>query len=458
MAQSRTRSLTDGRILPLLLEFCFPVFLGNLLQQFYSLTDTAIVGQVLGMNALAAVGSVGSLNFLVIGFCAGFCAGFAIPIAQSFGAKDEKEVRRYTANIVWLCLGFAVALTALTALLCSTFLRWMRTPDDIFADANSYILIIFLGIPATLLYNMLAGIIRALGDSRAPVYFLGIAAALNIGLDFLLTLVIPGGVAGTAIATVLAQAISGALCFVFLLKKYPILRIRREEWRISPYHCRVLCGVGVPMGLQFSITAIGCIILQAAVNDLGPTAIAAVSAANRISNFLACPLDALGTTCATFTGQNIGAQRTDRVRCGAKLSFLLGLIYSAIAVLICVILGNPLGELFVGANEPGAVALIYRFDLINCAFYPLLTLIYVFRNTVQGMGYSRVAIFAGLFEMVARSVFGAWVIPAFGFTAACFGGPAAWVFADLFLVPVYFVCIRRTEQQLAAEHRLKNTR
>ena len=288
-----TKDLTVGSPMGLILNFGLPTLLGMLFQQFYNLMDTMIVGKLLGAQALAAVGSTSSINFFVIGFCMGVCSGFAIPVAQRMGAGDYARMRRHVANAAYLSILFATVLTVATGLLCRTILMVMNTPGDIFADAERYIFIIFMGIPTTFLYNLLAGILRSLGDSRTPVYFLALSSVLNIALDFAFILWFNAGVAGAAIATVVSQGISGAACLVFMAKKYPVLRMSREGRRLNWSSCRTLCIIGVPMGMQYSITAIGSIVLQSAVNGLGSTYVAAVAAGSKLFQLLCCPFDAM---------------------------------------------------------------------------------------------------------------------------------------------------------------------
>ena len=272
------RDLTTGSPMRLIWSFALPTLFGMLFQQFYNMMDTMIVGQLLGASALASVGSTSSINFFVIGFCMGVCNGFAIPVAQRMGAGDYSQMRRCVANAGWLSALFAVVLTVFTGLFCRTILTVMRTPEDIFDGAYWYILIIFLGIPTTFLYNLLAAVIRALGDSKTPVYFLAISSVLNIALDLLLILYCHAGVAGAALATVISQGVSGLACLVFMVKRFPILHMTAEERRLDGRTCRTLCLMGIPMGLQYSITAIGSIVLQSAVNGLGSRYVASVAA------------------------------------------------------------------------------------------------------------------------------------------------------------------------------------
>ena len=292
MAKTASRNLTTGSPTRLVIGFLLPLLGGLLFQQLYNMVDTLVVGRFLGMDALAGVGSTSSVNFLVLGFCIGICNGFVIPVAQKFGEGDEAELRRFVANSIWLSAAFAVVLTVATALLCTPVLRWMNTPDNIFRYAYDYIFVIFLGIPAIILYNLVSGVIRSLGDSRTPIYFLVLSSLLNVALDLLAVAVLGMGVEGPAWATVISQAISGLLCLAILGKRYPVLRFRPGELRPSRTHITRLFAIGVPMGLQYSVTAIGTIVVQTAVNGLGAVSIAAVTAANKVSQLFTCPFDA----------------------------------------------------------------------------------------------------------------------------------------------------------------------
>ena len=444
-----TKDMTQGSPMKLILGFSVPLLFGFLFQQFYSLVDTVIVGRFLGTDSLAAVGATGSVNFLIIGFCMGVCSGFSIPVAHKFGARDFEDLRRYVANCVWLSLGFAAVLTLLTASLARQILVWMRTPADIIDRSHDYIWVIFLGIPVTFLYNMTSGVIRALGDSRTPVIFLVMSSFLNVGLDLFFIVNLHMGVQGAAWATVISQGVSGACCLLFMVKKFEILRIRREEWRPDGHRMRMLCGMGVPMGLQYSVTAIGSVILQSATNTLGSGAVAAVTASGRINGFLACPFDAMGSTMATYGGQNIGAKRLDRIGQGLKSCVMLGIGYSVIALLVSVFLGRPLAELFLEASEGEIIGNARMLMIYNTAFYALLALVNIIRFLIQGMGFPAFAILAGVFEMVARGIVGFVLVPMLGFTGVALGNPLAWLFADLFLIPAYFHVRRRLTKQLS---------
>ncbi len=441
-----TKDMTVGSPMKLILGFIIPLIFGNLFQQFYSMVDTIIVGRFLGKESLAAVGSTGSLNFLIIGFCLGICSGFAIPVAQKFGSKDFEDLRRFVGNIVWLGIGFSVVLTVLTVVFCRPILVMMKTPSDIIDNAYAYIVIIFAGIPSIFLYNVLAGLLRALGDSKTPVVFLVLASIINIVLDLVLIIIIPMGVAGAAIATVASQGISGIACFVFIIKKFPALHISKDDLKIRTEYMSRLCSIGVPMGLQSSITAIGSIILQTSVNALGSLVVAAVTAGGKLGMFLCSAFDAMGVAMSTYGGQNIGAGKIKRLTPGLKSAMIIGSIYAVIALLISIFAGKPLMVLFVESSEVEIIEKAHLFLIINAAFYIPLAGVNIVRLLIQGMGYSKMAMFAGICEMIARGLVGFILVPAFGFVAACFASPIAWIMADAFLIPAYFYILNRIPQ------------
>lgn len=443
MAKGEGKDLTTGSPFRLIFGFAVPMLLGYLFQQFYNMVDTIIVGQCLGVTALAAVGSTGSINFMINGFCIGVCSGFAIPVAQKFGAGDEKGLRRFVANAGWLSLIFSIIMTTVIGLLCMDILRWMNTPEDIIQGAYDYIFVIFLGIPVTYLYNLLAGIIRSLGDSRTPVYFLLLSSALNVVLDFYSILGLGMGVEGPALATVFSQGVSAVLCLIYMMKRYPILWMSPEERRPDGNLMKILCGMGIPMGLQYSITAIGSVVLQTAVNSLGSMAVAAVSTGSKVSQFFCCPFDALGGTMATWAGQNVGAKKLDRVKKGTWTACLLGFAYSLLAFVILLFGGKYIALLFLDPEETEIIGRVSQFLIGNSMFYIPLTLVNVLRFSIQGMGFSGFAILAGVCEMVARAFVGFVLVPSFGFLPACFASPLAWICADLFLIPAFFHCLKK---------------
>ena len=451
MSRSSVRDLTVGSPMKLVLSFMLPLLFGLLFQQFYSMVDTVVVGKFLGVDALAGVGSTGSVNFLVLGLCNGVCAGFAIPVAQKFGQKDFDGLRRFVGNMVWLGTAIALIVTLVTTALCDPILRWMDTPEETFSYAYDYIWVIFLGIPATMLYNLLSGIIRSLGDSRTPLVFLILSSLLNVVLDIVFIVGFHMGVAGAGWATLLSQLISGLLCLGLIIKRFPLLHLRRDDLRFRGVYARHLLNMGLPMGLQYSITAIGSILLQTAVNGLGANAMAAVTAGSKVYMLCACPYDAIGTTAATFAGQNLGAGKPERIHQGVRACTILGVIYAAVIFLAMYLWGSQLCLMFLDTKDAAAVAssgaLSRQFLLIKLAVFVRLLFVNLLRFTIQGLGFSEFAVFAGVFEMLARGVFGLCLVPWLGFPAVCYASPAAWVMADLFLFPAYCACMKKRGYQ-----------
>ena len=402
------RDMTTGNSAKQILKFSLPLLIGTVFQQFYNMVDSIIVGKFLGTQPFAAVGMTGSITFFVLGLVFGACSGFAIPVAQDFGAHDEAGVRRCVANIIHIGVISGLVMTLATTLLTRQILVWMDTPEELMQDAYDYLFWIFLGIGSLMLYNLLAGILRSLGDSTTPLIFLILSSLLNIGLDILLVWTLNVGVKGAAIATVIAQLISGLCCLVFMIRKFPMLRLTREDLHPDLPTIRRLSGIGFPMGLQFSITAIGSIILQKSVNALGTTIIASVSAAAKVQNLVVSPMDAFGVSMATFAGQNYGAGKIDRVRRGVRQVFWMLTAYSLLALGIVYFSGSTIALLFVDASETEILACTQHFLIMNGLFYIPLGVIYVLRNTLQGVGFSKIAMLSGLFELVARSVDCSW--------------------------------------------------
>ena len=437
MAKGATKDMTEGPPLKLILGFFIPMLFGLLFQQLYNMADTIIVGKFLGVKALAAVGSTGSINFMIIGFCLGVCNGFAIPVAQKFGEKNMKALRRFVANSGWLAAIFAVVMTFAVCIFCRDILVLMQTPEDIIEGAYSYIFVIFLGIPATYLYNLLSCPIRSLGDSTTPLIFLVFSSVVNVLLDLFTILVLDMGVAGAGWATITAQAVSGILCLIYMRRKFTILKMDEEEWKPDRHYMKILCNMGIPMGLQYSITAIGSVILQTSVNSLGSMAVASVTAGSKISMFFCCPFDALGSTMATYGGQNVGARKLDRIDKGLKAGTLIGCIYAVAAFAVLLFMGQWVALMFVDPGETEILKNTQLFLIANSLFFIPLLGVNVVRFMIQGLGYPRLAILAGVCEMAARSFVGFCLVPLFGYLAVCIANPVAWIAADLFLIPAY---------------------
>ena len=444
-----TKDLTSGSPLKVILLFTLPLVLGNLFQQFYALADTIIVGRFCGVSALASVGATGSVNYLILGFVIGVCNGFAIPIAQLFGARDYSDLRRHVANAAWLCIAGSVVLTISTVALTRPMMQLMQTPDDIIDGAVIYIGWIFAGIPFIFLYNMVAAIMRALGDSKTPLYFLILTSALNIGLDLLFIVPFHFGVLGAALATDISQVISGVLSFIYLRRKFDVLKMEKDDLAFSKKASIRLLGIGVPMGLQCSITAIGSVIMQWAVNVLGSTAVAAVTAAGKTQGLLTVPMESVGTAMATYAGQNLGASRMDRVRQGVNSAMLIILIYGVASAFVLHFTDVQIMSLFLDtAKEVDIVAMGREYLFWNSVFFVPLGALIIWRYTIQGLGFSSLAMLAGVAEMVARTAVAIVLVPILGYFGAELSNPAAWIAACLFLYPAYRWTCRQLDNRL----------
>ena len=454
-----TKDMTQGSPLKLILAFAVPLMLGSLFQQFYNLADTIIVGRFVGVEALAAVGSVGGLNYLVLGFVNGIACGFSIPISWTFGAKDYSQMRRYTANAVWLSIAFAVVLTIVTVALTRPILVWTNTPANIIDLADIYIRTIFWGIPFTLLYNVTSALMRALGDSKRPLYFLLMASFLNIGLDLLCIIVFKMGVFGASFATVFSQAVAGFGSLWYIARHYHELRWSKEEGKLSRDHCLKLCNMGIPMGLQCSITAIGSVVLQGAVNGLGSDIVAAQTAGGKAAQFLSVPLESIGTAMTTYASQNLGAHDLKRVNRGVNTALGIGCVYSIVSFIILRFADKLLIGLFLDAGKVEIMANAQSFIFWNSVFYIPLAVLIIYRYTIQGLGYSGLAMFAGVAEMVARAMVGFLFVPLWGYFAACIANPVAWFFACFFLIPAYFVVRKKlmNEKENQQGHAVQNS-
>ena len=431
---SGTTDLTTGRPLVRILVFALPLVLGTVFQQLYSFADTVIVGRCLGTDALAAVGSTYSLNFLILGFIQGACVGFGIPVAEAFGAKNRDDLHRYLANGALLCVAVSVVFAIFTTLLAAPLLELIHTPDDIFADAVKYIRVIFLGIPATVLYNYSASVLRSLGDSRHPFYFLLEASIVNIALDWALIVPVGMGVDGAALATVISQLLSGGLCAWWFFTRVEGIAFTKENTRFSPAHCKRLAVVGLPMGFEYSVSAIGAVIMQDAINLMGSVVVAAQTAGEKIRQMFTLPMESVGMAMATYVGQNHGAHRTDRIKQGIRDGCLVQLVYCAaawVAIYFCkpYAVGLVLGDADPAVTQ-GALEYLTVISVLFC-FHGLLM---IFRNTLQGLGYSTQAVISGVGELVGRSVGGWLAVHSLGYFGICIANPIAWAFALAYCV------------------------
>lgn len=448
MSSNNVNDMTVGSPMRAIFRFAVPLILGYILQQMYLVIDTVIVGRWIGVNALAAIGASTSIMFLIMGFCNGSCAGFAIPVAQAFGAKDFRKMRTYVSNSYRIAITFAVVITLLSCLFCKKILHLVNTPLEVFDDAYIFLMLQFAAIPFTIGYNLLAGQIRALGNSKQPFYFLITASVVNILLDVLLILILGLGVEGAGIATLLSQAFSVCLCIRFIKKKMQILIPQGEERDFDNKKISILLNNGVPMGLQFSITGIGIIMLQSANNALGITCVAAFIAAMRIKYLFTCVFENIGVAMATYCGQNLGAKKMERISQGVRAAIKMMLIFFVFSFIVITPFADDMMTLFVDKGEAEVVTYAAEFMRIACYFYPCLGLLTIFRYSIQGLGYSNLSMMSGVMEMIARCGVSLWLVPAFAWTGVCYGDPVAWVMADTFLLPAFWWLFKHLKKRI----------
>lgn len=440
-----TNDMTKGNPLKIFIFFSIPLLIGNVFQQLYSMVDTIIVGRFVGVEALAAVGSTGSMFFLVNGMILGLTSGFGVLVAQKFGAKDEVAIKKAVASNIILTLVLTVFITIIALLVKNPLLRMMNTPDNIFNDASTYITIIFAGIITQALYNMAAGILRALGDSKTPLYFLMVSSIVNVILDLVFIINFKMGVAGAAYATNIAQGFSAVLCLIYSYKKFQVLRLKKEDFKVELSYYTKHLKVGVPMGLQFSVTAVGIIIVQSAINVFGSTVIASYTASSKVLQLVMQPATSFGVTIANYAGQNLGAGRFDRIKSGMKIMNKVSIITSLLAGLVLIFLGKYFVRLFI--ENPTAEIFTYSQLVFNysAVFFIPLGFIFVYRNVLQGMGESFIPMMAGVLELIARSIV-AFTLPKYiGFTGICLSDPVAWISASVFLMITYYKKMKKIE-------------
>ncbi len=430
--------MTTGNPMKIILNFTLPIFLGNVFQQFYNMADAVIVGKFVGNKALAAVGSTGTIMFLIYGFVVGMTAGFTVPTAQKFGAGDMKGMRRTVAGAGVLSLVVGALLTMLFMLFMKPLLTLMNTPSDIFKDAYGYIMIISGGILAQMLYNLLSSILRAIGNSKIPLYFLIISALLNILLDLLFIVGFHMGAAGAAVATIIAQGVSGILCLIYIIAKIPVLHLNRNDLHAGKDVYGIQLKIGLPMALQYSITAIGSMMVQSSLNILGSTLVAAFTAAGKIEQVVTQAYVAMGTTMATYSAQNMGAGSVKRIREGFRANTIIGIIYSLVAAAFVMTVGKYMTYLFVSEDVDLIMNSVDIYLKCIGLFFIPLTVVNIYRNGIQGLGYGLLPMMAGVAELIGRGIVAVIAGNMRSYTGVCLAGPAAWVLAGGLLLVMYF--------------------
>ncbi|GHU44179.1 MATE family efflux transporter [Clostridia bacterium] len=445
-----TKDMTRGNPLSLILLFSLPVLLGNLFQQFYNMADTVIVGHFLGEDALAAVGSTGSIVFLVLGFAIGISQGFGIMISHAFGAKDIPLLRHYAALSILLGAVISVIMTVITMFLSRSLLIFLKTPANILDTANSFLLIIYGGITATMFFNIASSILRGLGNSKVPLYILILSSVLNVILDFFFIGLLQTGATGAAWATVISQGVSAVLCFLYMFKRFDFFHFHKEDFRPDPSSVKHLLSIGLPTALNYSITASGMMILQSAINFFGSAAVAAYTASSKVELLAFQPMVSLGTTMATYCGQNLGAKKYQRIFDGMKQAFIITFFLTAFAVFITQGFGSAIVRLFL--SHPSDIVVSYStqyFNTISWFFLPLAW-IFLYRTALQGLGKGLIPLLGGLLEMGCRFFVIVFFLKTAGYTAVCFASPAAWVGAGVPLLIVYYVWERKAKKTVSS--------
>ncbi len=441
-----TKDMTSGNPLKIIVLFSIPVLLGNIFQQFYNMVDTIIVGRYLGEEALAAVGSTGCLMFLVLGFANGIAQGFGVMVSHAFGAKDYSLLKHYVALSLMLTVIVSILLTVPTVAASKQFLLWMNTPENIIDMADAYIKVIFAGISLTMFYNVLSGILRGIGDSKTPLYFLIFSSVLNIILDIVLIVTVKLGTAGAAYATIISQGVAAFLCLIYMFRKFDILRTSRSDFYMDAVGVKNMLAIGVPMALNYSITAIGTMIMQSAVNVFGSSVVAAFTAASKVNNIATQTMPTLGTAYATYCGQNLGAGKYERIYKGMKQGFLLCIAVSLIGAAICLFGGRFVVSWFV--SNPSEDIFLYAMQYLKIAsvFYLPLAMIFLYRNALQGLNQGFIPMLSGVFELVCRFLVIVLVPASTGFFGVCFADPAAWAGAGIPLLIAYLLWEKKSKK------------
>lgn len=421
------KDLTKGKPSKLILSFAIPIFLGNLLQLTYSIVDTRIVGSCLGEDSLAAVGATTTLSNLIIGFLLGLSNGFAILTAQRFGAKDEKGVRKSFASSLLLGMVISVVLTVLGLLFLRPILHFLNVPQELFVVASEYIFIIIAGLCATFLYDACAAALRALGDTVTPLVILLLSVVMNIAGDLLLMVVLRTGVWGAAFATVFSQTFAFVICWIYMRKKYEMLRPKREDFRdMDPQMLKYMLSSGMSMGFMSSMVNIGSLTLQTAINKLGQTIIVAHTAARKISEIFMIMFSVFGQTMATYCGQNLGAGRMDRVKKGIWLAIFYTCIWCTLTVAASYTIGPWLVHLVTGSRNPEVIRNATNYLKFNTLFYYVTAVICVLRNAMQGLGERVTPLVSSSLEMIGKMVIAATLVPWLGYTGVIVSEPLVW--------------------------------
>ena len=434
---AKTKDLTQGNVAKLLLFFAFPTLLSNVFQQFYNLADTAIAGLILGDNALVAIGASSTVNSLVLSFAWGLNGGFGIIIAQCFGAKDFKKLKKSVAISLSINVLFSLIVCIFGIFMSRPMLQALNTPAARLNEANSYISVILVFIIVPMLYNLEAVILRSLGDSKTPLYFLIFSSMLNIILDYVLIKFTQMGVKGAAVATVLAQLLSVILCFVVILKNFKIIRLKKNDFHFSASLFKNMMSAGMAMAVMNSIFSIGSIIMQGSINALGEDVIAAHLGSRKVAEMFMQPLVTIGTACSTFVGQNYGALKIGRIKASIKYSTIYSLIWSVFTFFILWFFGGQIARLVTGSASQVVFDNTQMYLRINAPFYFVLGLLFTLRFSIQSVDRKMPPIISSSMELVSKIAAAYLFIPLWGYLGACIAEPLSWTLGAIYLLFVF---------------------
>lgn len=433
------KDLTKGKPGKQILQFSIPIFLGNIVQLFYSLADTRIVGQTLGTNALAAVGATSTINSLIVGFLIGLTNGFSILVARDFGAKDYAKMKKSVAGALMIGIIASVVLTIVSVTFLIPFLRLLNMPEEHILEGSRYIRIILIGMTAAMLYNICASVLRAMGDTVAPLLFLAFSSLGNIALAYYFILVVGMGVEGAALATVLMQIASAVLCFLYIWKKYTVLHLKREDFRISRSHVSLLCKSGLSMGLMQSLVSLGTVALQSSINTLGTNIIVAHTAARKITELFMLPFSVFGMTMATYCGQNLGAGEIERIKVGIKKVLFISWIWCIGVIIASHTIAPVLIKMVTDTDIEEVIVNGSRYLRIDSMFYFVTAMITIFRNSLQGIGDHVTPIFSSSIELVGKILVVIWLTPKLHYMGIILAEPIVWI---LMVIPLIVQILR----------------
>ena len=444
--------MTKGSPLRLLLGFSFPLFIGNLFQQFYSMVDTIVVGRFVGVEALAALGAINGFSFMVIGFAQGLAQGFSVLISQRYGANDKDGMRNAYIQSIIAAGAISIIISTVFFSASKPLLKLINTPDNIIEMANTYISIIYACLFCSVFYNLFSSVLRAVGDSRSPVIFLLIASGLNIIMDLVFVVFFHWNVAGVAIATVLSQGISAFFSLIYINRNYKDFRPRKSDWYFDRKTCMKLLKIGLPGAFQFSVCAIGVIIVQAVLNKFGSNTIAAYSVGTKIESVMTQFFIALGMAMSTFAGQNLGALEISRIRKGFRTATLIAIVYSLIATAFAILFSRPLSYIFVDRStvNPEVISEAVKYTITVSFFFIPLGFIFIYRTGCQGLGSGAIPMLSSIIELVLRCI-GASILPSIfsdRYLGICLSSPLAWIGAGFILPFIYLAYMKKIENKV----------